>query len=369
MKRTLILLLASAFLASGLTACDNDAQAEADVELHPWVEAGPVQRGTVDRSLVLTGTIQAGRTVHLLPMAAAKIESLPVKVGDRVSKGQVLARLDTDLSRLQFQQAEAAVGLAEVGLATAEREFERAQKLHQTGTLTDQQFEQAKAGMDMANLQLAQAKAAKGLANEQLVDGVVKAPFDGLVASVGGEVGNWFSPAAMNPMAPGGLVSVVDLSSVKVDVQVTDRDVSLIEPGMPAVLEVDALGERLPEGLPGTVESVGFSADAASRTFPVRVVASNPDTVVRAGMHARVRLVLERSTDALWVPEDAIQPAAVGQYVLVLQEDSTAQMQPVKTGIHGDRGIEILSGLDGSEQIVVKGAFGVKPGAVVEVAR
>ncbi|MCK6502509.1 efflux RND transporter periplasmic adaptor subunit [Myxococcota bacterium] len=351
-------------------ACgDTGAGDPSSVEFRTRVQVAKVGTADVQRALELTGTVQAGRSVHLLPTTPGKIEALPVKVGQAVKKGEVLARMDLGIASLQRQQAQAAVRLAELGLETAKKDFARVQELNQRGSVTAQQFEQAQAGLEMAQLQVQQAQAALGLAGEQLDGGVLRAPFDGTVSVVGGEEGDWYNPMTVSPLAgPGGLVGVVDLSTIRVDLDLAEADVGRVSAGMPATIQVQAVADQLPpDGLPGRVESVGLAADASTRTFPVRVVADNPGTVVRAGMAGRVWLELDRRDGVLAVPRAAVQRDAQGAWVLVV-EQGAAHKRPVTLGLEGRDQVEVQGGLQGGEQVIVDGSFGLPDGALVEVA-
>ena len=358
----LIILLAPG--CGGTGAGDPSA-----VEFRTRVKVAPVEQTDVQRVLELTGTVQAGRSVHLLPTTPARIAALPVKVGQAVKKGEVLARMDLDIANLQRQQAKAAVRLAELGLETTKKDFARVQELNQRGSVTAQQFEQAQAGLEMAELQVQQAQAALGLAGEQVDGGVLRAPFDGTVSVVGGEEGDWYNPMTASPLAgPGGLVGGVDLSTIRVDLDLAENDVGRVVVGMPARVMVEAVASQLPpEGLAGTVESVGLAADSSTRTFPVRVVAENPGPVVRAGMAGRVRLELDRRDGVLAVPTSAVLRDDTGAWVLV-EDQGVAHRRTVVTGMEGRDRVEILEGLQAGEQVIVDGSFGLPDGARVEVA-
>jgi len=368
--KTSIVVVALA-LAIGLSGCGVTGQANSDLEdMSVFVHVKPVQAGTLDRTLDLTGMVEAGQSVNLLPDIPGKVASLPVKVGQEVHEGDVLARLDLEMVELQQRQASAAVKLAELGLETANREFARAEALHKTGSLTDQMFEQAKTGLEMAELQLTQAHAAQGLARRQVTGGVLKAPFDGLVSSVACEEGEYFNPMTVSPMGgPKALVGLVNLDTIKVDLQVADRNVAQLQVGMPAKILVDAFADQLPpEGLLGHVDSIGYAADPVTRTFPVRVLAANPGRVVRAGTHARVKLVLERADDVLYVPPEAVLEDEQGSYVMVVTKE-TAHRIAVTPGLEGDDGIAVAGDLAADQSVIVRGHFGLPDGTQVEVMR
>ncbi len=346
----------------------GDAGAEID-ELRAYVQVEPVARGELIRSLELTGTVEAIRQVDLITDMPGKVQQVAVKVGQQVARGDLLVQLDTDMARLQAQQADAAVKLGELGFVNATREYGRAASLHQKGSLPDQAFEQAEAGMQMAELQLMQAQAAQGLAREQIQGSRLSAPFDGVVTYIAVEEDEYFNPMTISPMAgPGGLAGLVDASSIKIDLQVADADIGQLLAGMQARIFVDALGDRVPAGgLLGTIESVGIAAESTTRTFPVRVVADNPDLAVLAGTHARVKLVLESQPTALFVPEEAVRGGEGGAYVMVLDGERARKVE-VGVGLHGDDGIEITDGLKDGELVVTKGNFGLADGALVEVS-
>ncbi len=353
-----------------LGACFQTSGADIQVdELRAYVQVEPVARGELIRSLQLTGTVQAIRQVDLVTNMPGKVERVPVKVGQQVSRGELLVQLDTDMARLQAEQADAAVKLGELGFVNATREFSRAATLHDKGSLPDQAFEQAQAGMQMAELQLAQAQAAKGLAQEQIQGSRLVAPFDGVVTYIAVEEDEYFNPMTISPLAgPGGLAGLVDASSVKIDLQVADADIGQLAAGMQARIFVDALGDRVPEdGLLGDIESVGIAADSTTRTFPVRVVAPNPDLAVLAGTHARVKLVLEAAHASLYVPEEAVRGGEGGSYVMVLDGERARKVE-VGVGLHGDDGVEITDGLKDGELVITKGNFGLADGALVEVS-
>jgi RND family efflux transporter MFP subunit len=370
MRFLCVLGLAASMLA-GLSGCEAMGFVSPEVaEVGALVKVEPVRHGELVRTLELSGSVEAGKSIKMVPDMPGKVKRLPVQVGDEVAQGQLLAQLDIDMAVLQRDQARAAVRLAELATAQAETEFGRAERLHQSGSLTDQQLDQARMGLEMSQQQLAQATAAAGLAGEQISGGELRAPFAGVVTSVGCEEGEFFNTMGMSPTGGGPvLVGLVNVDTLRLDLQVSDRDVARLSDEMEVHIYVDALADQLPAGgLPGTVVSVGLAADPVSRTFPVRVVADNPGRVVRAGMHARVRVVLEHRDDVLSVADDAVRVLDEQPYVMIAAGDHAKKVS-VETGLHGDEGIEIVSGLAGEERVIVEGNFGLPDNALIEVAK
>ena len=173
-RTSLIALFAAALtlpmLLSGCPPETTEASTEKQ-ETRTFVRTATAERRDLIQTLELTGIVEAARSANLVTGIPGKITRLPVTVGDKVRKGQLLAQLDTDMAALQADQAAAMVALAELGLATAQREFERAASLHEQGGLSSQMYEQAQSGAQMAEQQLAQARAAQGLAREQVEGG------------------------------------------------------------------------------------------------------------------------------------------------------------------------------------------------------
>ncbi len=363
-----VVLLALVLGVVGSSCSKTTTEGASSEVTRAYVKAVPEHTGALERTLELNGIVEAGKAADLVPEMAGKVVALNVGIGDKVTKGQVLARLDTRLVDLQVRQAKAAVALAEIQLKTAKREFARAKGLHDKGSMPDQQFEQATTGLEMARLQLKQARAALDLALRRQAGGVVKAPFDGVVTWVACEENDTFNPMSPSLGKPPGLISVADMRTIKIDLQVSDSDIGHITPGMKARIFVDALADRLPpDGVVGKVTHVGKAADPVAHTFPVRVQAENPGETVLIGTHARVRLVLEHRDNTIWVPTKAVfgdeEP-----FVLVVNGDR-ARKVPVRTGLRGDDGIEIVSGLNGNERVIVEGGFGLVDGALIEVAK
>lgn len=378
-----VLLAASGMLLLAAPGCGGPGKTTSanDAAIRAFVKVETVKPATVERTLELTALVQAGRAVDMVTDTPGKIKEISVKVGDVVKAGTVLARLDTDMARFQLEQADAASRLASIGAETAEREFGRAQALFETKSMTAQQFEQARAGLDMARLQKSQAEAMRGLANKQVRGGVLTAPFDGVISSVCCESGEYFNPMTISPMGgPQNLVGIVNIDTIKLDLQVSERDIGRIQKDMLAHILVDSAKELLPpEGILGRVDTVGLAADSAARTFPVRVVADNKEHLVKAGTHARVRIVLDSKPNVISVPNVCLQrvkastagkegAAEQGSTYVITVVDGKARRVVVTTGLEGSERTEIKTGLQGGETLVIEGNLGLPDGASVDVS-
>ena len=367
MKR---LLLPLALL--GLVACEQpeaastsdtpapEALASYDANAIP-VRSQPAAQGAVVRTLELGGVAEAWRAARLAPSAQGVVETLNVQLGDTVTRGQLLAAVDTTTLKLQHQAAQRAVDLARLQLTDAESEASRAKGLAESGAITPRDGDKAALGLDLARAQLDQAEAQAAALAGQMKLAQVHAPFAGRVTALHVEQGEFFS--GMGGMGgPPMLVEVQALETIKVDVNLPEIDLSRVREGMKVELISDAFVGRTFEGV---VSLVNAAATPGARTFLVRIKCDNSDGTLRPGMFLRARVVVEKRDDVVYVPERAVTRHGGGHYVMLLEGD-TAKRRPVTPGLRGDQGWQI-EGVQAGEQVVIEGHFGLPDGATVRV--
>ncbi|RKY79909.1 hypothetical protein DRQ07_05940 [candidate division KSB1 bacterium] len=147
------------------------------------VEILVADKGEIEQRFEFTGTIDTWKKLNLLPDVGGKISKIYVNIGDRVNKGDVLAELDQITFKLRLEQAEAGAAVANAAFASAERNYKRALKLKQEGSMSIQQFEQIETGYESAKAQLKSATAALDLAKWQIDVSIIKAPFSGVITA------------------------------------------------------------------------------------------------------------------------------------------------------------------------------------------
>ncbi len=360
------LALAFLILAAPTAGCGSKvSEAEADngkkVDAASRVKVASPEVRTLHRRLEYTGTVEPIRQVRIVPEVTAKIVALKVENGDRVKKGQLLAKFDTKLFGLQKKQASAAVKLAQTQVNSAKKEWDRLQPLAESGAVSKSQLDQLESGLDAANAQVDQAKAALSLASYSVQKSTLKAPFDGIVTNLLVNEGEFVGPQ----MAAYGMLTLVDISEVKVKVGVTEKDLPLVTPGLGVEIVSEAYPDRI---FTGKVNVLNPSADPLSKSFPVEISAANPEELLKAGMFVRVQIHIETREDVLTVPAGAIVTLKEMKVIFVVGEDGKAAMREIETGIETDEGVEITKGqLTTGEKVVVEGNFGLKDGSRVIV--
>ena len=326
------------------------------------VEVAEVLRGDVKSTLSFTGDVNPWRQVNVVPDVPGKVARIYVEEGDRVRKGQVLAELDTRMAKLQLEQAEAGLAVAEANFKSASRDWERMQELRERGTISSQQYEKAQMAYEMAKAQLQQARAALNMAKHQLEVSVMKAPFGGIVTGRNINEGEYINPAmaGMGPMGP-SVVTLMDLSKVKVEVNVPERDVGKVEVGQEAEVRVDSYPGRT---FVGKVYRINPAADPMARTFKVEISIPNEDMALKAGMFARVRITIQERKGVLLVPLESVVKEGGSFYVFVVQ-GNRASRRPVKLGLTDGRYAEVLEGVGEGEKVVTTGKEMLKEGSEV----
>ncbi len=348
-----------------------------------------------------TGTVKARSMQEITADVSGKVASVEVKEGQNVRAGDVLFRLDETEYELQAKQAEAVLSAAQVALssarssqsadaavipartasADAHANYDRMKQLYDAGGISEADFEAARSKMETADAQLAaaqisqnsasdnaaaqveSARAAYELAAQRLADCTVKAPIDGQVSQIKIESGSVVS-------AQTAAMTVVDNSSLKVAVEVLEKDVKRIAEGMEAQVTVQSLGQTCK----ASVHEIAPSADEQTGMFQVTVVFDPADSGVLSGMAADVRLTDRNAgadgtgAAALYVPEKSIVKEDGKSFVYVVG-DGRVSKREVRTGLRKNQYIEVEDGLAEGDEVVVQAGGDLEDGARVAVIK
>ena len=305
-------------------------------------------------SFEVSGGLEPWRRVDLASKLLARVDTLTVREGDRVSAGQTLAELEKRDLDAAVAQAEAAVAMAEAELENATAQHQRMTTLRERGSVTAKNLEDATAhflsagaALDLARANLEAAQVAVGYAK-------VVAPFDGWLVKRHIEAGDMATPGRP-------LLTVEDLSRMKVRLAVPESRALDLEAGTPTTVEI--LGNEIA----AVIDRVVPAGDPASRSFEVQVVLDNPDGRLKSGLFARARLAAgERRL--LAVPVSAVVHRGQLDGVFVVSDDR-ARLRWVEVGQRLDAGeplLEIVAGLSEGEQIVLSPPGSLRDGDPVE---
>jgi RND family efflux transporter MFP subunit len=330
------------------------------------VEVAVARRDAVEQQLVVVGNLIGDTTVAVVPRAAGRLEEVLVKMGDRVTRGQRIARIEDQELQEQIRQAEAAQEVSratirqrEADLKLAQTNVERSRSLFERQLLPKQtlddneaRYQSAVAALDLARAQNQQSGARLEELRINLANTVITSPVNGFVARRAADPG-----AFVSQNAP--VVDVVDISRVRLVVNVVEKDLKLVSVGDGTEVEVDAFPG---ESFMGRVARVAPVLDPQTRTFPIEIEIPNSEYRLKPGMYARVGITAERRENALVVPANAIVDVGGERGVFLAGDDNTATFQRVEVGIEEQERVEVRSGLTEGQRVVTTGAAALRNG-------
>jgi RND family efflux transporter MFP subunit len=329
------------------------------------VDTAVASRHEVIEYITVVGNLIGQATVDIVPRVAGRIESLTVKLGDHVAKGQLIAKIEDRELQQQIKQVEqnvlvnkATVTQRESDLRLRKSTLDRQKSLLTSGLATRQTVEDADAAHNSAIAAVELAQAQLGQTQARLDELKITLSNTNIVSPVDGFVGR----RNLDPGAFAGantpILSVVDIHTVRLVSNLVEKDFKRVKAGVLALIEVDAFPG---ETFTGTVSRVAPVFDAATRTAPMELEVPNPGYRLKPGMFARVRLTVDRRPDALTVPRNAVVDSE-GKRGVFLVDGQAAKFQPVSTGLQDNERIEILEGLTEGTRVVTTGALALRDG-------
>src|SRR5262245_56251380 len=335
------------------------------------VELAPVVHAPVNRELQVVGNLIGDQTVSVVPKTAGRLQEITVRLGDRVNRGQRVAKIEDEEILEQVKQAEAAFEVAkatirqrEADLDLAKTNAERSRNLFQRQLLPQQtlddaeaKYQSAQAALDLARAQNTQSQSRLDELRINQQNTIITSPVNGFVARRAADPG-----AFVSQNAP--IVDVVDITRVRLVANIIEKDLKQIGVGDMARVEVDAFPG---ENFMGRIARVSPVLDPSTRTAPIEVEISNDQYRLKPGVYARVGIVTESHANALVVPAKSVVDAN-GTRGVYLSVNNVAQFHPVKIGIEGNERTEILDGVSEGDRVVTTGAAGLRNGDPIILA-
>jgi membrane fusion protein (multidrug efflux system) len=308
------------------------------------VVAVEARRQPVIETLSLVGSVTANEMVEIKSETDGIVQEINFKEGGRVEKAQLLVKLDdTKLA--------AALAEGEANLKLSLANYDRAKQLLSDKLISQQEYDQA-ASTHAVN------EASVDLKRRQFKDARIYAPFAGIVGA--------------QPISPGQVITrsttltwLVDLDTVKVEVNVPERFLRQIKIGQPLEFSVAAYPD---EKFRGDVYFISPQIFEATRTALVKARIPNADAKLRGGMFASMELTLQVRDSAIVIPEPALMSNGDNFSVFVVDTNSNAQIRPVEVGVRLAGKAEVTKGLNAGEKVVVEGVQKLRPGSAVKLA-
>lgn len=306
------------------------------------VDVAVVSREAVADVVNAVGTLRSNESVMIRPEIAGRIANINFAEGEPVEAGQTLVSLDDSTHAAELADARA-------NLKLAERNFQRLDELFGKGSVSARERDEALARLEStrAALQLSEARLAKTDVN---------APFAGILGLRRVSPGDYVTPGQ-------DLVNIEDIDPIKVDFSIPERYLSALSTGQRIRVQVDAFPGQ---DFQGEVYAVDPQIDPAGRSIAIRAHVANPGLLLRPGLFARVRLIVDERPDALVIPEEAIVPRGEQRYVFRV-EDGKASLTPVTLGQRREGRVEIVEGLSEGATVVTAGQLKIRDGVPVTV--
>ncbi len=339
------------------------------------VNSADVARADIAEQLRIVGNLTGAASVEVAPKINGRLRQLDLRLGDPVTQGQEVARVEDDELRQQVSQAEASfeVGRAtvrqrEADLVLARTTRDRSQSLFSRALVSRQELDDAEARYQAANAQLDLARAQFDEAGARLEELRINLENTVMVSPVDGFIGRRYLDPGAYVTSNTAVVSVVDIRLVRLVANLVERDLRLVEEGVRARIEVDAFPG---ESFEGRVTRIAPVLDPATRTAEIEIEVPNRDFRLKPGMYARVSLVVGNKSQALVVPREAVVVRTSARGVFRVDSSGggpTAQFVSLVTGLEDELHVEVVEGLSEGDRVVTTGAAGLQHGDPILLA-
>ena len=369
--------LVAAFALS--VACSTEPE-------EPVYRLVPVSTRDIIVQVSAAGTVEPVMTVAVKSKASGEIFEMRVETGDAVRAGELLLRVDPRIPEATLRQAEADSILAQAELETAESQLRRAEQLHETESITEVEYEDARLAVASARASLIRAERSLEDARISAEDTEVRAPISGVVIDKRVEEGTVITSATSGASAGTALLQMANLDTVQVRSLVDETDIGGIEPGLQVTITIDAYPNR---PFRGRVLKIEPQAEVSSNVtmFPVLVRIPNEDGLLRPGMNGEVEILIGRRRGVVAVPNAALrtprdflsaatvfgldpqetrrrlfesrsggrdrEQARTAEYIAFVMRDSLPTAVWIRTGLTDQNYAEVLEGITAADTVMV----------------
>ena len=318
------------------------------------------ERGTVETKTVATGNVEPRYEILIKPQISGIISEVLKEAGQRVTEGEIIAKVKVIPEMGQLNSAESRVNVARISLDQVESTHRRDEQLFKQGILTAEEFDVSKANYRKAKEELANAQSSLEIVRDGISRNTrsssttqLRSTITGMILNVPIKVGN--SVIQSNSFNDGTTIaSVANMNDMIFRGNVDETEIGKIREGMPIKLTVGALGTRTFDAVLEYVSPKGEEKNGAIQ-FEIKAAVSLPDTsFVRAGYSANAEIVLERAANVLTIPESTVEFHGDTAFVQVVKQEKPKQIfekRQIKTGLSDGIKIEVKEGLTEKDKI------------------
>ena len=357
-------ILRGSFSAPGSSDVGNTGQGIGNIaenfgdEVPPvWVEVSEAIKGDIVEYITEVGITEAFRSVVVSAEATGRLAGLDLKIGDFVSEGDTIAFIDDELARLALSSSKAQLINSSATYEKAGKDLARYGILLDNEEISESEFETIRVQHELARSNYLRDEAAVDISRRHFRNTRITSPISGYIAEKNVQSGNMIS--VNQPV-----IKVVDISQVKINISVSEQDIGNLRNGLPAALQVDAFPGR---EFAGTVYSISPEANRDTHTFPVQIIVrNNQQPRLRSGMVVRVSMEKNILKDVTLISRDAVIDRFGETKVFVLTGQYVTE-RSVSLGLEKDDLIQVISGVEPGETVVVVGQYSLQDGSSVRI--
>ena len=325
----------------------------------------PVQRQDLQVEIKAIGTVVPTHTVNVQTQVSGVLKQIYFKEGQTVQKGQLLAQVDPAPFQVALAQAEGTQQQNLAQLRNAETELARYQLLFKQDSIAKQQVEQQHALVNQLKGQIQANRAEVDAAKLQLSYTKIYSPINGRVVFLQKDKGNLIQANDTT-----GLVSITQVHPIYVQFSVAEHDLTHLRENMKQGYQVPVKAWDKAEQKQlavGQVQALDNQIDANTGTLKIKAIFDNRDDVLFPNQFVNVRLNAHTVQDAISIPSDAVQHGAKGTYVYIVNPQKKAEIRMLTLGLSSNGQIQVLTGLNGTEQVVLEGIDRLAEGKEVQI--
>lgn len=301
----------------------------------------PVEPTNLVTNISTTGFLESTTDLIVLSETQGTIKVINKEKGDFIKAGQVIAKVDDELLKAQYEAAKASY-------EQLQRDVERYSKLYVENAVTNQSLEQIKLNMESAKAQYIAAK-------RQLADSEIKAPIDGFIEDDFIKLGQFIGGGAQ-------ICNIIDIKNLKLNISVSEYDYTYLHTGQAVAISSNIYPELKFEG---HISYIGKKAGYGN-TFDVEVKVNNAENKLNAGMFVTANVADEHQHESIYIPRRAINGSLKNASVFVINGE-LAELKKVLTGNTQNDQVQIVEGLESGDKLVVEGNYNLFNGAKIKV--
>lgn len=301
--------------------------------------------GTIHRWVALPSTLAAWQQATLHAKVTGYIKKITVDKGDAVKAGQVLAEIEVPELETDLVKYEAESVALTPAFEFAQQEYDRLIKARKSSPdlILPQMLDKAKSELDKAKADFDVVEANAKRARVMIGYAKIEAPFDGIITA------RHVDPGALVNAGTSKVLEIVDASTIRLQIPVTELETSLVQAGKPVKAVIDAIG---PKPIEAIISRVSYALDPATRTMLAEADLKNPDLKLHPGMYAMAKIGVEKHENTLLIPVTGLVMEKTNAFAFK-HIDGKAVKTPITVGFNDGTNVEVLTGLDKDSTVLL----------------